>query len=125
MGLRRFLRERRGGSSAEFVLVLIPLTMLTIGALNLCVMLYSAASLHFATQDTARCAAVKSDVCSDATAINTYGRSRFKGVGSNVTFTDSGNCVVTGSATYKFITGFSTTSVPLTASACYPKVTPS
>ncbi|HEX5380010.1 MAG TPA: TadE/TadG family type IV pilus assembly protein [Phenylobacterium sp.] len=122
-GLARALRDQRGSTAAEFALVLFPLILLTIGSINVGVMIYTVTTLHFAAEDAARCATVKTTVCTDPAATATYAASRYKGAVSGVTFVQTtapcGN-VVTGTVTYRFSTGLTATPVPLSASACYP-----
>ena len=118
-----FARDERGSTAVEFTLILIPLVMLTLGTINLGLMMYTASTLHFAVEDAARCASVKTD-CSTAGATQTYAAAQYLGPTDAPTFTASvdascGNKVV-GTVTYKFTTGLTTMDVPMSATACYP-----
>lgn len=118
----RFRREERGAAAVEFVLILIPLVLLTIGAINLSLMVYTVASLNYAAEDAARCSAVKKAICTNAATTNTYALARYMGPGV-ATFTPSvtacGNQVV-GTVPYLFTTGLTSNTITLTSRACYP-----
>lgn len=118
----RFRREERGAAAVEFVLILIPLVLLTIGAINLSLMVYTVASLNYAAEDAARCSAVKKTICTNVATTNTYGQSRYRGPGA-ATFTPTlaacGNQVV-GTVDYLFTTGLTSNTITLTSQACYP-----
>jgi len=123
--LRSLIRSESGASAAEFTLVLIPLIMLTLGTINIGMMIFTASTLHFAVEDAARCASVRTaTTCSTAQKIRDYAASVYKGPGGvTVTFTPSsaacGN-VVTGTANYVFSTGITSSTIPLSMTACYP-----
>lgn len=122
---RGFLSNEGGASAVEFVLVLPLLLLLTIGTIYLTFMLQAASSLHFAVEDAARCAAVKTTVCSDGASTITYATSRYSGPGlTALTFTpvaaQACGYQVSGAGTFSFRTGLMTLSVPLNATACFP-----
>jgi Flp pilus assembly protein TadG len=132
--LRRFRRDEAGGSAAELVLIMIPLIGLTLGTINLAMMIYTVASLHYATEEAARCATVRPTLCpsgtgANATTFRTQALTNYAGLTASPTFTLTvqpktatvcplGN-YVTATANYHFVTGFTTTTIPLTANACY------
>lgn len=119
--LARLGREEKGAAAVEFVLILIPMVMLTLGAINLSLMVYTVATLNYAAEDAARCLSVKKTTCT-AASVNTYGRGRYTGPGA-ASFTASsatcGNRVV-GTVDYVFTTGLTSTIIPLSSQACYP-----
>jgi Flp pilus assembly protein TadG len=123
----RFVTDRSGATAAEFALILAPLILLTLGTINLCAMMYTASTLHYAAENTARWASIKATanagVAPLGPAVQTYGASIYKGATASVTFTRSnagcGNTVV-ATANYNFTTGLTSSVVPLSASACYP-----
>ena len=124
--LRVFPREN-GSVAAEFGLVLPLILLLTIGGIGLGSMMFAGVSLHYATEDAARCASVKTTVCPDQTALTTYATAKYKGPTlASMTFTltaaASGTCgnQVVGAGTYQLRTGMGTVSVPMSATACYP-----
>lgn len=120
--LAKFGREERGSSAVEFVLILGPMIMLTIGAINMSMMIFTVATLNYAAEDAARCRSVKTTICTNDATTSTYAKTRYQGAAAP-TFTPSlaacGNKVV-GTASYKFTTGITTTTIPLSATACYP-----
>jgi Flp pilus assembly protein TadG len=120
---RAFLRDRSGATTAEFVLILPALIVLSLGTINASFMLYAYARLHYAAADAARCRAVKTGVCSNSTTTESYALSRLAGPLVSPSFSWSnalcGN-TVTGTATFKVSTGFTTTPVTMQARACYP-----
>jgi len=124
----RLLGDEDGASALEFALVLPALIVLTLGTLNVSLLIYTVATLNFATQDAARCMTVKTTVCDTQVHLQAYARANYGGITATPTFTWShpttGACAggnfVNASATYRFITGVSTTNIPLGASACFP-----
>jgi Flp pilus assembly protein TadG len=125
----RFVADQTGSTATEFVLVLTPLILLTLGAINLALMVYTVSTLHFAVQDAARCASVRPTVCNSAT-IQDYGAGNYGGMTAPPAFVltkelaSSATCpdgnLVTATANYNFTTGMTSMIVPLSASACYP-----
>lgn len=126
---KRFIFQERGATAAEFALVLAPLILLTLGSINVGLMVYTSSTLHFAAQDAARCASVRPTICNSAT-IQDYGVARYKGATAAPAFTltkepdDSAVCpdgnLVVATADYNFTTGLTSNVVPLSAQACYP-----
>lgn len=122
--LRCFLRDTRAASAAEFALVVPVFILLTFGTISTGILLSAIAQMHFAAEKAARCLSV--DVagnCASGT-IDTYAKTFYKGPGmTSLTFTATapscGN-QVTAAGQYQFITGFSSTALNLSSSACYP-----
>jgi Flp pilus assembly protein TadG len=121
--LVRLLKDQRGASAVEFVIVLPLLALLLIGAFYVCFMMYAYSTLHYAVEDAARCRSVKTAVSTNATTTQTYAGSRFRGWGITPTFVATqpacGNQVV-GSGTFTLRTGLRSLPVPMSATACYP-----
>lgn len=122
--MRRAIIEAQGGGAAvEYALILPVFIALMIGALSMGSLSMAANSLHYAVQDAARCAAVKTTICSDATTTTTYAQGRYSGPQIAPVFSYStGGCghTVTASATYPLSIAVATFNVPLSASACFP-----
>jgi Flp pilus assembly protein TadG len=133
-------RDERGSSAAEFALVIPLVVMLVLGLLHLSLATYSAVSLHYAVEETARCLSVSGNnpsgaatACPDATKVQTYGRSRYRGlynispqfsvVSPAVTCTNGQQ--VSGTGTYTIALGLLNVSIPMSAYACFPYSTPS
>ena len=120
--------DEHGATAAELALVLIPLIMLTIGTINLGMILYTMSTLHFAVENTARWTAIQTSLgtAPSSTAVQAHGVGVYKGPGLAVTFTPWTNTtrcsaqLITGTANYNFSTGITNTVLPLSATACYP-----
>ncbi len=118
------LRLDQGGTTAvEFALIAPILIALLVGTITLCVGLFLIGSLHFAVEDGARCASVKTTVCSDAATTIAYTKSRYFGPDVSPTFTYTaaacGNSV-SASVNYSMNVGSRTLVIPLSATACFP-----
>jgi Flp pilus assembly protein TadG len=106
----------------EFALVLPALAMLVVGGLYTGLLMYSAAGLHSAVEQAARCYSVNVGQCNSATAAQTYAQNSYYGINSP-TFTASlQTCGHQVSATLSFVLEAAVASfnVPLTATACFP-----
>ena len=97
--------------------------MLLIGTMAFCVALFLIGSLHFAVEDGARCASVKTTICSDSATTVAYTQSRYFGPDVSPTFTYAtaacGNSV-SASISYSMDVGFRTFTIPISATACFP-----
>ena len=121
--LTRFGAAERGNVAVEYALALPALLILVIGGLSLARLAFAVSSLHYAVQDAARCAAVKTTVCPSASTTLTYAQGRYLGPKISPQFTYSTNgCghTVQGSGAYLLMLGVATVSVPISATACYP-----
>ena len=125
---RTFWRAELGSTAAEFALILPGLVMLTIGVINLSLMMYAVATIHFATEDAARWCMINSATCTTST-VNTYATSRYVGPAISPAFSLAAGATcgaggsgeqVSATATYNFATGVADLSVPIKASACHP-----
>jgi len=119
-----FGREEGGATAVEFALIVPALCALVIGAFNLCLMVYTETSLHFATETAARYATTYTNTYGSApssSTIQTYAATKYKGVSATPTFTYTsqtcGNQVV-ASVSYSFNLGLTTIPVALSAKAC-------
>ena len=112
----------RGSTAVEFALVLPVLAMLIVGTLYTGLLVYSAAGLHNAVEQAARCYSVNVSQCNGAVAAQIYAQKNYYGV-SKPTFTASiASCGHQVSATLTFVLNAVVASwnVPLTATACFP-----
>ena len=115
------LRCNRGTTALEFGLVLPAVLALVVGGLYTGVLVYSAAGLHDAVEQAARCYSVNSGQCGSDTATQTYAQNRYYGI-SSPTFTASiQSCghQVAATVTISLIAVVSNFSVPLSATACF------
>lgn len=115
--------DQRGTTAVEFALIAPVLIALLVGTMTLCVGLFLVGSLHFAVEDGARCASVKTIVCSDAATTIAYTKSRYFGPNVSPTFTYTaaacGNSV-SASVNYSMNVGSRTLVIPISATACFP-----
>jgi Flp pilus assembly protein TadG len=115
--------DDRGTSGVEFAMVAPILVVLLVGTVYICLGLFLVGSLHYAVEEGARCASVKTTVCSDAPTILSYTRNQYFGPSPSPTFTYAtaacGN-VVSASLNYVVDLGLTQFTVPVTASACFP-----
>lgn len=115
--------DEGGATAVEFALTAPLLVMMLIGILFLCGGLFVLGSLHYAVEEGARCASVKTLVCTDASSTVSYTQNHYFGLNPQPTFTYTkaacGNSV-SATITYTLDVGFRTYSVPFSASACFP-----
>jgi Flp pilus assembly pilin Flp len=121
--MRSLRLDQQGTTAVEFAIIAPVLIALLVGTLALCVGLFLIGSLHFAVEDGARCASVKTTICSDATTTVAYTQSRYFGPNVSPTFTYAaaacGNSV-SASISYSMNVGFRTFVIPISATACFP-----
>jgi Flp pilus assembly protein TadG len=122
-GFVNFWADRHGTTAVEFAIVTPVFILLLVGAVYICLGLFLVGSLHYAVEEGARCASVKTTVCSDSPTTLSYTQNQYFGPSPTPTFTYAtaacGN-VVSGSLTYVVNLGITKVSVPVTASACFP-----
>jgi Flp pilus assembly protein TadG len=121
--LKSLRRDQQGTTAVEFAIIAPVFIALLIGTMALCLVLFLVGSLHFAVEDGARCASVKTTICTDATSTIAYTQSRYMGPNVSPTFTYAaaacGNSV-TASISYSMDVGFKTFVIPISATACFP-----
>ncbi len=121
--LKSLCLDQQGTTAVEFAIIAPVFIALLIGTIALCVALFLIGSLHFAVEDGARCASVKTTICSDAASTVAYTQSRYFGPDVSPTFTYAaaacGNSV-SASISYSMDVGFKTFVVPISATACFP-----
>jgi Flp pilus assembly protein TadG len=121
--LKALLGDREGTTAIEFALVAPVFIAMVIGTMALCIGLFLVGSLHFAVEDGARCASVKTTICSDAASTIAYTQSRYFGPNLSPTFTYAaaacGNSV-SASISYSMNVGYTTYTIPISATACFP-----
>ncbi len=114
----------QGTTAIEFALVLPAYVGLIVGGMYLCLGLFTATSLQYAVQKSARCASVNSTTCSSSATTVAYARSAYHGPSSPApSFTYStGTCgyTVSGTVNYVFDFGLKDVTFPITISSCFP-----
>ena len=127
--LRSISRNQEGTTAVEFAIIAPVFILLVLGTIALCFALFLIGSLHFAVEDGARCASVKTSICLDTPTTIAYTQSRYLGPNVSPTFTynnaascgpaNTGNSV-TGTVNYTMDIGFRKLVVPISATACFP-----
>lgn len=121
--LKSLHRNEEGTTAVEFAIVSPVFIAMLFGMIGLCITLFLIASLHFAVEDGARCASVKTNICVDAASTVDYTRNHYIGPNVSPTFSYAAAACgksVTGTITYSMNLGFQTFAVPISATACYP-----
>ena len=121
--LNTFLRARAGNVAIEYALALPALVTLVVGGLCLANLAFAVSSLPYAVEDAARCAAVKTTVCSSPSTTVTYAQGRYMGpqIAPQFTYSASGcGHTVQASGSYPIILAAATVNVPISAVSCYP-----
>jgi len=115
--------DERGTTLLEFAIVGPLFVALAVGTLYLCTCLFMVGSLHYAVEEGARCASVRTTVCIDATTTISYAKSQYFGP-SSPTFTyDAGapcGKSVSASISYLLELGLTQITVPIAATGCFP-----
>ena len=116
--------DERGTTAIEFAIVGPIFIMLIIGIIYLCMCLAVVGSMHYAVEECARCASVKTTVCSDQSTTVSYTQSHYFGPSALPTFTYNAAAAcghsVSGTISYVLDVGLKQFTVPITASACFP-----
>ena len=116
--------DQRGTSAVEFAIVGPIFIMVLIGIFYLCMCLSVVGSMHYAVEEGARCASVRTMVCTDETSTVAYTRNHYYGPTALPTFTYDAAAAcgrsVTASINYVLDIGLRQFNVPITASACFP-----
>lgn len=117
------LKDDSGTAAVEYAIVAPVFIALIVSTFYFCMGLYMIGSLHYAVEEGARCASVKTLVCSDSSSTISYTQNHYFGPATTPAFTYAnlacGNSV---SASVNFVAnlGLHTVTIPLTASACFP-----
>ena len=112
----------RGATAVEFALVLPALAALVVGGLYTGLAVYSAAGLHTAVEQAARCYSVNVSQCGSASATQTYAQSQYFGINSPAFTASIQSCghQVSATVTVGISAVVTNLSVPLSATACFP-----
>ena len=98
------------------------LAALLIGGIYTSILVYSAAGLHIAVEQAARCYSVNAGQCASASAAQTYAANQYYGMNTPAFTASQQTCghQVSGSVTIAFTAVVTDVSVPLSATACFP-----
>ena len=125
--LKAWRLDDGGTTAVEFAIVAPVFVALLVGTISVCIGLFLIGSLHYAVQEGARCASVRT-ACQvngspDATATVAYTQSQYFGPAVSPVFAYAaapcGNSV-SASINYSMNLGFRTFTVPISATACFP-----
>ena len=115
--------DQRGTTAVEFAIIAPVFIAMVLGTLSLCVCLFLVGSLHYAVEEGARCASVKTSICSDGPTTVSYTQSNYFGPSLSPVFTFAkaacGNSV-SATITYTLDAGLKKFSIPLSAASCFP-----
>jgi Flp pilus assembly protein TadG len=117
-----YLACDRASTAVEFALVLPALAALVVGGLYTGLVVYSAAGLHSAVEQAARCYSVNVTQCNSASATQTYAQSQYYGINSPTFTASTQSCghQVAATVTVEIVAVLADLSVPLSATACFP-----
>jgi hypothetical protein len=116
--------DEHGTTAVEFAIVGPVFILLVIGIVYLCMCLAVVSSMHYAVEEGARCASVRTTVCTDQTSTITYTKNHYFGPSALPTFTYNATAAcghsVNGSISYVLDLGLKQITVPISAAACFP-----
>lgn len=116
------VRCEHGSTAVEFALLLPAFASLIVGTLYAGLAVYSAAGLHSAVEQAARCYSVNAATCGSSSATITYAQSQYHGINSPSFTATTASCgyQVSGTVTVGLNDVFANLSIPLSATACFP-----
>jgi Flp pilus assembly protein TadG len=121
--LKSLRLDQQGTTAVEFAIIAPVLIALIVGTLASCVALFLIGSLHYAVEESARCASIKTTICSDSATTIAYAQSHYFGPNLSPAFTYAaaacGNSV-SASVSYSMNVGYRTLTIPISATACFP-----
>lgn len=127
--VRGFWGDHNAVTAAEFALVVPFFIILVFGTINTALAMSAVTQIHYAAERSARCLAVNVNLSVDQackTNVDTYAKGWYKGPGvTGLAFVATDQTCgkrVVGTASYEILTGFSSTAVTISATACYPLI---
>lgn len=120
-----FGKDIRGATAVEFAIIAPIFLALLVGIFQSAMLLFTISSLHYASQNAARCASVNSVQCSDAASISAFAQSNYYAFGNSPVFSASKTACgneVTGSLDFDFNVLIYRSTIPLASSACFPSL---
>jgi Flp pilus assembly protein TadG len=120
--------NEQGTTAVEFAIIAPVFIAMLVGTIALCVALFLVGSLHFAVEDAARCASVKTTICPDSATTITYAQNHYYGPNVSPTFNPPVDAAcgksMSASISYSMNVGFRTFVIPVSATACFPAPPP-
>ena len=121
--LKSLRLDQQGTTAVVFAIIAPVLIALIVGTLASCVALFLIGSLHYAVEESARCASIITNICSDSATTIAYAQSDYFGPSLSPAFTYAaaacGNSV-SASVSYSMNVGYRTLTIPISATACFP-----
>ena len=121
--LSRAKMNEQGTAAVEFAIVGPIFLSLTVGMIYVCMLLFSMASMQYAVEEGARCASVRTTICTSNATTVTHTQNAYYGPLISPTFTSTTTACghqVHGTASFTLNTGLRTISVPMVANSCFP-----
>ena len=121
--VREAVEDETGASAVELALIAPAFFALLMGIIHASLLVFTVASMNFAVEKGARCASVNSTACGDATSIAAYAADNYYAPGASPTFTYATPACgksLTATLTYTLSVVLYETSIPLSATACFP-----
>jgi hypothetical protein len=118
----RLIACARGSVAVEFALLLPALAALIVGGTYTAFLVYSAAGLHTAVEQAARCYSVNATQCGSASAAQTYAQGLYHGMNTPTFTASTPSCghQVSATVTIEVIAVVTNLSVPVSAQSCFP-----
>jgi Flp pilus assembly protein TadG len=112
-----------GTTAVEFAILSPVFLGMVIGILGLGLLLFIVGDMHYAVEQAARCASVRTTVCTDQASITAYAKSQYLAPGApKFTYQSGLACGNSVSATLSYTArlGLRQVTLPLSATACFP-----
>jgi Flp pilus assembly protein TadG len=119
---QKLTRCTSGAAAVEFGLLLPGFAALLVGSLYASLMMYSAASMHYAVEEAARCYSVNGTTCSNASKTQIYAQGLYHGTNSPTFTASTPACGHQVGATMSFVLNMvvGKWTIPLSATSCFP-----
>ena len=112
-----------GTTAIEFAILSPVFLGMVIGILGLGLLLFVVGGMHYAVEQAARCASVRTTVCTDPASTIAYAQSQYLAPGApKFTYQPNAACgnSVSASLNYTARLGLRQVNIPLSATACFP-----
>lgn len=123
---RKLAADASGAAAVEFAIYSMVFFAMLFGAFYASLLGWTDANLHFAVEAAARCRSIEID-CTDNSTTEDFASAKFTNVTGNTPefdVNDAATCgnLVSGSVDFQMNWILSSSTIPLTAQACFPKI---